>query len=47
MSLVEATELAEKRAWTMAQLLKDNNVAWTESADRDPYSFLPGWLHTR
>ncbi len=36
-----------RNGWTMAQLLKDNNVAWTESADRDPYSFLPGWLHTR
>ncbi|MCH8099376.1 MAG: cysteine synthase A [Proteobacteria bacterium] len=43
-----ATELFDAaKDGSMAQLLKDNNVAWTESADRDPYSFLPGWLHTR
>ena len=28
-------------------LLEQNNVAWKKSADQDPYSFLPGWLHTR
>jgi len=27
--------------------LEQNNVVWNKSADRDPYSFLPGWLHTR
>ncbi|MCP4298987.1 MAG: cysteine synthase A [Gammaproteobacteria bacterium] len=32
---------------TMAKLLKENNVAWNESAERDPYSFLPQWLHAR
>ena len=43
-----ATELFDAaKDGSMAQLLKENNVAWTESADRDPYSFLPGWLHTR
>jgi cysteine synthase A len=43
-----ATELFDAaKDGSMAQLLKENNVAWAESADRDPYSFLPGWLHTR
>jgi len=43
-----ATELFDAaKDGSMAQLLEENNVAWAESADRDPYSFLPGWLHTR
>jgi cysteine synthase A len=28
-------------------LLEQNNVVWKKSADQDPYSFLPGWLHAR
>jgi cysteine synthase A len=32
---------------SMAELLKANNVSWSESENRDPYSFLPGWLHAR
>ena len=32
---------------SMKKMLEDNNVAWNTSADRDPYSFLPGWLHKR
>jgi len=32
---------------SMKTLLEQNNVAWKKSADQDPYSFLPGWLHTR
>ena len=28
-------------------LLEANNVAWNREADRDPYSFLPKWLHKR
>ena len=32
---------------TMAKLLKENNVVWTETENRDPYTFLPGWLHAR
>ena len=31
----------------LATLLERNNVNWNRSADRDPYSFLPGWLHRR
>lgn len=32
---------------SMKTRLEQNNVVWNKSADRDPYSFLPGWLHTR
>ncbi len=32
---------------SMRELLEQNNVAWKKSADQDPYSFLPGWLHSR
>lgn len=32
---------------SMAKMLAANNVAWNTSADRDPYSFLPKWLHKR
>jgi cysteine synthase A len=43
-----ATELFDAaKDGSMAELLKANNVAWTESENRDPYTFLPGWLHTR
>ena len=28
-------------------MLEDNNVAWNKGIDTDPYSFLPGWLHSR
>ena len=28
-------------------LLEANNVTWKREADRDPYSFLPKWLHKR
>ena len=31
----------------IAKLLEENNVAWNTGADRDPYSFLPKWLHKR
>lgn len=32
---------------TMVELLEANNVPWNKSADQDPYSFLPKWLHKR
>jgi cysteine synthase A len=32
---------------SVARLLETNQVAWNRSADRDPYSFLPKWLHKR
>jgi hypothetical protein len=31
----------------MKTRLEHDNVVWNKTADRDPYSFLPGWLHTR
>ncbi len=43
-----ATELFDAaKDGSMAELLKANNVAWAESENRDPYTFLPGWLHAR
>jgi len=32
---------------SLAKLLSDNKVSWNRSIDTDPYSFLPGWLHSR
>jgi len=32
---------------SLKKLLEENDVAWNTSADRDPYSFLPRWLHKR
>jgi cysteine synthase A len=32
---------------TMGELLKENGVSWNQAENRDPYSFLPGWLHAR
>ena len=32
---------------SVQELLEANGVAWNRSADRDPYSFLPKWLHKR
>ena len=43
-----ATELFDAcRDGTMAKLLDRSNVSWNTDADRDPYSFLPGWLQSR
>ena len=32
---------------SLAKMLEENNVNWNHSADAEPYSFLPSWLHTR
>ena len=32
---------------SIAGLLEQNKVKWNTSADQDPYSFLPKWLHKR
>jgi len=32
---------------SMRKMLEENNVEWNKSADQDPYSFLPTWLHKR
>jgi cysteine synthase A len=43
-----ATELFDAaKDGSMGELLKANNVSWNETENRDPYSFLPGWLHSR
>jgi len=43
-----ATELFDAaRDGELKKLLEENNVSWNDSADRDPYSFLPQWLHAR
>jgi cysteine synthase A len=35
------------RDGSFQELLKANNVEWNRSVETDPYSFLPGWLHSR
>jgi len=43
-----ATELFDAaNEGLMAELLEANNVVWNKEASRDPYSFLPKWLHKR
>jgi len=32
---------------SVQKLLEANGVTWNREADRDPYSFLPKWLHKR
>src|SRR5210317_1494600 len=32
---------------SLAKMLEDNGVQWNTAADKDPYSFLPKWLHAR
>jgi cysteine synthase A len=43
-----ATELFDAcKDGTMASLLDQSNVSWNTAVERDPYLFLPGWLHAR
>ena len=43
-----ATELFDAcRDGSMARLLDESNITWNNAVDRDPYSFLPGWLQSR
>ena len=35
------------RGGTFQELLEQNGVNWNKQVDTDPYSFLPGWLHSR
>ena len=43
-----ATELFDAcRDGSMARLLDQSNVSWNTAVDRDPYTYLPGWLHSR
>jgi cysteine synthase A len=32
---------------SLQKLLEENNVSYNSSVDTEPYSFLPGWLHSR
>jgi len=32
---------------SLQELLEANSVHYDKTADKDPYSFLPGWLHSR
>jgi hypothetical protein len=31
----------------MQKLLEENTVSFNKDIDMDPYTFLPGWLHSR
>ncbi len=43
-----ATDLFDSaKDHTMSELLKNAEVCWAEHETRDPYTFLPGWLHAR
>ncbi len=43
-----ATELFDAaKDGSMARLLADDGITWNGTEDRDPYTFLPGWLHAR
>ena len=43
-----ATEMFDAaKDGSLADLLEANQVTWNRSVSTDPYSFLPGWLHTR
>jgi cysteine synthase A len=43
-----ATELFDAcKDGSMASLLDQSNVSWNTDVERDPYAFLPGWLHSR
>jgi cysteine synthase A len=35
------------RGGDFQELLAQNGVTWNQRVDTDPYSFLPGWLHSR
>jgi len=43
-----ATEMFDAcKDGSLAKMLEENNVSWNQSVKTDPYSFLPGWLHSR
>ena len=43
-----ATEMFDAcKDGSLAAMLEEHNVAWNQSVDIEPYSFLPDWLHTR
>ena len=43
-----ATELFDaSKDGSLATMLEEQNVEWNRSVDTEPYSYLPGWLHSR
>ncbi|MCH7636512.1 MAG: hypothetical protein IIA12_02445 [Proteobacteria bacterium] len=43
-----ATEMFDAcKDGSLSKMLEENNVAWNQSVETDPYTFLPGWLHSR
>ena len=43
-----ATELFDAcKDGSMQKLLEENAVSYNKDVGIDPYSFLPGWLHSR
>ena len=43
-----ATELFDTcRDGSMQKLLQENSVTYNAGVSDDPYTFLPGWLHSR
>jgi len=32
---------------SLLKMLEENSIAYDQTVDTDPYSFLPGWLHSR
>jgi cysteine synthase A len=43
-----ATEMFDAcKDGSLGKMLEENNVAWNQSIETDPYTFLPGWLHSR
>jgi cysteine synthase A len=43
-----ATEFFDAlKAGSAQELLEQNDVNWNRSAGKDPYTYLPGWLHAR
>ncbi len=43
-----ATEMFDAcKDGSLGKMLEENNVAWNQSVNTDPYTFLPGWLHSR
>ena len=43
-----ATEMFDAcKDGSLGKMLEENNVSWNQAKDTDPYTFLPGWLHSR
>ena len=40
-------EAQQKQLDAMQKMLEENSVTYARDVSDDPYSFLPGWLHSR